>query len=74
MSNNDYSEHGPWGPLDCSPSRLKTFLDCAMKYKYSYVDKKPRSTGPAALQGSALHEVFPRRILDRRNRRHRRSH
>jgi hypothetical protein len=58
MSNNDYSEHGPWGPLDCSPSRLKTFLDCAMKYKYSYVDKKPRSTGPAALQGSALHEVF----------------
>ena len=51
------SPHGKWEITDISPSKLKTWKDCSMKFYYNYVRKAPKTSGLAALQGSALHMV-----------------
>ena len=51
------SPHGKWQITDISPSKLKTWKDCSMKFYYNYVRKAPKTSGLAALQGSALHMV-----------------
>lgn len=61
------SPHGPWyteefGP-DISPSRLKKYLECPKKYEYHYVRKEESHTGLAAMQGTALHDVFLEEFL-----------
>ena len=57
------SPYGPWQNTDISPSKLKIWNDCTQKFKYRYVDKLRGPTGGAALQGSALHEVFLEEFL-----------
>jgi CRISPR/Cas system-associated exonuclease Cas4 (RecB family) len=49
-----------FGPLDTkhtvfSFSRLKTYDQCAAKYKFTYIDKLPQPTGPAAERGKMIH-------------------
>jgi len=51
------SPHGKWEITDISPSKLKTWKDCSMKFYYNYVRKAPKTSGLAALQGSSLHMV-----------------
>jgi hypothetical protein len=61
------SPHGPWyteqfGP-DISPSRLKKYMTCPQQYEYHYVRKEESHTGLAAMQGTALHDVFLEEFL-----------
>lgn len=57
------SPYGPWEKTDISPSRLKVFMDCPQKYAFSYVEKLPRSNGPASMQGLAMHKLFLEELL-----------
>lgn len=41
-----------------SASMLKTFQECALQAKFSYLDQRPQQTGSAALFGSAVHEAI----------------
>lgn len=41
-----------------SASMLKTFQECALQAKFSYMDQRPQQTGSAALFGSAVHEAI----------------
>ena len=52
------SEHGRWQPTDISPSRLKVWNLCPMKYKYQYVDKLRLPPNYKMEQGSSVHSVF----------------
>ena len=61
------SPHGPWYTeeygSDISPSRLKKYMTCPKQYEYHYVRKEPNPTGLAAMQGTALHDVFLEEFL-----------
>lgn len=41
-----------------SASQLKTWQSCSLQAKFSYIDKKGRSTGSSALFGSCVHEAL----------------
>ena len=41
-----------------SASMLKTFQECALQAKFSYMDQRPQQTGSAALFGSTVHEAI----------------
>ena len=63
MSWDNESPHGPWEKTDISPSKLKMFKDCPKKYEYRYVRREKTYTGAAALEGSAVHQVFLEEFL-----------
>lgn len=44
--------------IKLSPSRLSTFLDCGLLYKFKYVDKLGDTSGQAAVNGTAIHEAL----------------
>ena len=41
-----------------SVSKSKTYLDCALKYKYTYIDKLPRKTWDFHVTGTFCHKVL----------------
>lgn len=46
-------------PLDpFSHSRLSTFAQCALKFRYQYVDGLPQKPGTAAVKGNVVHLVL----------------
>lgn len=57
----DYDELTPLQKLtliNMSYSRLDMWQSCPAKYFYSYIIKKPRTFGPAAAMGTAVHTVL----------------
>ena len=58
-----HSDYGRYGPLDVSPSRVKKWLTCPKQFEYQYVRRVKSSTGLAAMQGTALHDVFLEEML-----------
>lgn len=44
--------------IKVSTTRINTFLQCKLKYKYSYIDKYPRVSPPAFKLGTAVHEAL----------------
>jgi len=52
---------------DYSPSKLTTYMDCPLKYRFSYIDriKKPDSIAPFV--GTVVHAVL-REVIDARSR------
>src|SRR6056297_3742992 len=43
-------------PVKLSASRINTFLQCKLKYKYNYIDHLPKVSSPAFKLGNAVHE------------------
>ena len=41
-----------------SPSRLKDFLNCPLKFRYRMIDQLPEPPSPAALRGTLVHSVL----------------
>lgn len=44
--------------LALSYSSIRTYLDCPLRYKFLYVEKRARATSPAFLLGSAVHAAI----------------
>lgn len=49
---------------DFSYSRLSTFLECQLKYFYSYIIKEPQEFGHAATLGNIIHKALEVTIQD----------
>lgn len=58
-----YSKYGRYQQLDASPSRVLKWMKCPKAFEYQYVRKVPSTTGLAAMQGTALHDVFLEEML-----------
>lgn len=44
--------------IKLSASRIKTFLECKLKYKFMYQDRLPKVLNPAFKMGNACHEAL----------------
>jgi hypothetical protein len=49
---------------DFSYSRLSTFIECSLKYYYSYIIKEPQEFGHAATLGNIIHKALEITIED----------
>ena len=58
-----YSKYGRYQQLDASPSRVLKWMKCPKAFEYQYVRRVPSTTGLAAMQGTALHDVFLEEML-----------
>lgn len=49
-----------------SPSRIGTFADCGLQFKFKYIDRvQPERNGAAALFGKVMHEAREKWVVDR---------
>ncbi len=56
-------------PKKISPSRVGTFADCGLQFKFKYIDRvQPERNGPAALFGKVMHDAREHWVLDRANK------
>lgn len=46
------------GVIKLSASRIKTFLECKLKYKFMYQDRLPKVLNPAFKMGNACHKAL----------------
>tara|TARA_B100002019_G_C21219702_1_gene574026 strand:- start:271 stop:1239 length:969 start_codon:yes stop_codon:yes gene_type:complete len=58
-----HSEYGRYEALDVSPSRVLKWMKCPKSFEYQYVRREPNTTGLAAMQGTALHDVWLEEML-----------
>lgn len=62
-------ELDPFNPRKVSPSRVGTFADCGLQFKFKYIDRvQPERNGPASLFGKVMHKATESWVLDRANR------
>lgn len=45
-------------PLSLSPSKVSTFTDCALAFRFSAIDKLPEAPSPAATKGTLVHRAL----------------
>lgn len=50
--------------INMSYSRLDTYQSCPAKYFYTYIQKEPRTFGPAAAMGTVVHSVLEKTDLN----------
>ena len=58
-----HSNYGRYQQLDVSPSRVLKWMKCPKSFEYQYVRREKSNTGLAAMQGTALHDVFLEEML-----------
>ena len=58
-----HSDFGRYQQLDVSPSRVMKWMKCPKQFEYQYVRREKSNTGLAAMQGTALHDVFLEEML-----------
>ena len=58
-----HSNYGRYQQLDVSPSRVLKWMKCPKSFEYQYVRREESNTGLAAMQGTALHDVFLEEML-----------
>lgn len=47
-------------PTSLTPSKVGSFKDCALRFRFSAIDKLPEPPSPAALKGTLVHRVLER--------------
>lgn len=47
-------------PSSLSPSKVATFTNCALQFRYSAVDRRPEQPSPAAVRGTLVHAALER--------------
>lgn len=47
-------------PSSLSPSKVSSFKDCALAFRFSAIDKLPETPGVAAVKGTLVHKVLER--------------
>lgn len=50
-------------PTTLSPSKISTFTDCALAFRFSAIDRLPEPPSPAAVRGSLVHAALERLFI-----------
>src|SRR6478736_729706 len=56
-------------PTSLSPSKVSTFKDCALAFRFSAIDKLPEPTSLPAVKGTTVHRALELLLLEAPQRR-----